>query len=166
MSVQFSVAEVFEIAQQMERNGALFYRRAAEQCAAISARSVLSKLAEMEEEHRLTFASMASDLSADERPQTVYDPNDESVQYLRAVAGGHVFDLKADPVEWLGGGRTMADMLRKAMGMEKESIVYYLGLKEIVPADLGRDKVDLIIGEEMRHLTSLSTMLEAEGERD
>ena len=41
MALEYSAGEIFEIAQQMERNGALFYRRAAEAHRAIG--EVLAK---------------------------------------------------------------------------------------------------------------------------
>jgi rubrerythrin len=80
---------------------------------------------------------------------------------MRALAGGHVFDLNADPVEWLEGGRSTTDVLAKALQLEKDTIIYYLGVRDTVPAKLGADRVDEIIREEMGHVTLLSEMLEA-----
>ncbi|MHC4789473.1 MAG: ferritin-like domain-containing protein, partial [Planctomycetota bacterium] len=94
-----------------------------------------------------------------ERQEPLYDPNDEGLQYVRAAAGGQVFDLKADPVQWLEGGRAMAQVLTKAIGLEKDSIIFYLGLKEVVPERLGRGRVDEVIRQEMGHVTLLSTTL-------
>ncbi len=159
MTISFNAGEVLEIAQQIERNGARFYRRAAEAAAMSSASQTLQELAVLEAEHEQVFASMAAALSPEERQDAVYDPYDEAAQYMRAVAGGQVFDLRADPVEWLEGERTAADIFRKAIGLEKDSIIYYLGLKAAVPARLGTDRVDEIIRQEMHHVALLNTML-------
>jgi rubrerythrin len=43
--------------------------------------------------------------------------------------------------------------------MEKDSIVFYLGMKELVPERLGKNRIDGIIKEEMGHLASLGTEL-------
>ncbi len=156
----YTAGEVLEIARQIERNGARFYSRAAEAAPDDATRRTLAELSVMERSHERTFASMAADLTAQERQEPPYDPNDEAAQYMRAVAGGHVFDLRADPSEWLGPERTIEQVLRKAVGIEKESIIYYLGLKGAVPEHLGRERIDAIIAEEMRHLALLSSMLE------
>lgn len=159
MQPTYTAGEVLEIAQQIERNGARFYRRAAGAAPQEEARRTLNELAVMEQTHERTFATMAAELTSQERQEPLYDPNDEAAQYMRVVAGGHVFDLRADPSEWLGPGRTMAQILRKAIEVEKESIIYYLGLKQAVPEHLGRERVDRIIAEEMRHLVLLDGML-------
>ena len=43
--------------------------------------------------------------------------------------------------------------------MEKDSIVFYLGVRDAMPEELGRDKVQMIIREEMRHVAILSDKL-------
>lgn len=160
MAIVMNAGEVLEIAQQIERNGARFYREAARRALTPRARKALEDLVDMEARHERTFASMLAALPPEARQESLYNPYDESVQYLRAIAGGHVFDLQADPVEWLQGSRTMDEVLRRAIQMEKDSIVYYLGVVKVVPEDLGRDSVDEIIQEEMRHITLLTTMME------
>ncbi len=55
----------------------------------------------------------------------------------------------------------MEDILRVATTMEKDSIVFYLGMKELIPERLGKDRIDGIIKEEMAHLASLSKELAA-----
>ena len=77
------------------------------------------------------------------------------------MADGHVFDVKADPAELFTGKETMENILQTAMGMEKDSIVFYLGMKELVPERLGKDRIDAIIKEEMGHLASLGRELAA-----
>ncbi len=75
------------------------------------------------------------------------------------MADGYVFDVTTDPTELFTGKETMEHILQKAIGMEKDSIVFYLGMKELVPERLGRDRIDAIIKEEMNHITSLSKQL-------
>jgi rubrerythrin len=160
MSIPFNADEVFEMAQQIERNGAKFYRRAAER-AEDRIRQLFLDLAAMEDEHEKAFASMRSSLADAEREATVFDPEGQAALYLRAMADEHVINVKADPTELFTGKETTEDILRAAMGMEKDSIVFYLGIKELVPERLGKDKVDAIIKEEMDHLASLSRDLAA-----
>lgn len=156
MTIPFSADEVLQMAEQIERNGSRFYRRAAQGFADSRARQQLLDLAAMEDEHQKVFASMRADLSPQEREPSVPDPYGEAVLYLRGMADGSVFDVRADPSERLTGKETMEDILRTAIGLEKDSIVFYLGLKEIVPERLGRQRIEDIIKEEMGHITVLS----------
>ena len=52
----------------------------------------------------------------------------------------------------------LLDLFEIAVSAEKNSIVFYTALKEIVSAT-GRDKVDTIISEELGHLAILKTQL-------
>jgi rubrerythrin len=43
----------------------------------------------------------------------------------------------------------------------KDSIAFYVGIKDLVPAGIGRDKVEKIIVEEMTHVSTLGARLHA-----
>jgi len=159
MSTAFNADEIFEIAEQIERNGAKFYRKAAEGAAGETARDVLLDLAAMEDDHEKTFAAMRSELSLKEKASATFDPDGQAVAYLQAIAGGHVFDVKADPSEKLTGKETVAEVFKTAIGLEKDSVVFYVGMKDLVGESLGKDKISHIIAEEMTHITLLSDQL-------
>ena len=153
MSYEFSADDIFEMAEQMERNGAKFYRTAAENVADPLAKELLIGLAVMEDEHEKTFASLRADLSEKEKAATVFDPEGESTLYLRALADTRVFFEKEIDIS------SMKDILKAAVEAEKDAIVFYLGMKDLVPDKLGRDKLDIIIKEEMGHIRILSREL-------
>ena len=159
MAVTFSVDEIFEMAEQIERNGARFYQKAAKEIANKDTKKILEELAVMEAEHEKTFATMRADIKSSERLPSVFDPNDEVGFYLRTLADGKVFDVKTDPSEQLTGRETPQDILNTAIDLEKDSIVLYLGLEEYVPAESGKDKVREIIKQEMGHIALLSDRL-------
>jgi len=160
MSINFSADEIFEMAEQIERNGAKFYCRAAEGSFEEDYKQKLLELAKMEIEHEKTFAAMRTQLSGKEMEPTVFDPYGELALYLQVMADGYVFDVNADPSESLAG-KSVEEILKTAVGLEKDSIVFYLGIKDMVPERLGRDKIDKIIREEMGHVTLLSDGLAA-----
>ncbi len=159
MSIDFNADEIFEMAIQIEKNGERFYRLAAEGTLDPAVRKMLVELAAKEDEHQRVFLSMKEDLSASDRQATTFDPQGEAAAYLRAMADGRVFDLRTDPAGFFRHHRTIEDILREAIGIEKDSIVFYLGMKEMVPDQLGKDKIDHIIREEMRHIATLSEEL-------
>ena len=153
MSIDFNVDEVFEIAEQIERNGAKFYRSVAQKITETDKKQLLIDLAEMEDEHEQTFKSLRSKLSTDEKIQTTFDPNGESERYLRALADTRVFYEKEVDTS------SFKEILKSAITAEKDSIVFYLGIKDVVPAHLGKEKLDYIIKEEMSHIRLLSKVL-------
>jgi len=161
MSVTFNAIEIFEIAERIERNGEKFYRKAAEGLSDEDIRQTLLSLAEMEAEHEETFANMRKQISHKERELITFEPENEMTLYLQAIANGHIFDLKKDPSEQLTGKETIDNILKLAIEAEKDSIVFYVGLKNFVPAKAGQDKVEEIIEEEMGHIVVLNQKLEA-----
>ena len=161
MSIPFNADEIFEMAEQIERKAASFYRRAAQVTDDRGLRERLLGLAAMENEHEKVFAGMRSGLSQEEKKPAVADPWGEAVLYLRGIADGYVLAARANPAGWLTGKETKQDILRAAIGYEKDSIVFYLGMKEAVPQGRGKERIDAIIKEEMGHIAALSGELAA-----
>jgi rubrerythrin len=159
-TLDFSADEIFEMAQQVERNGGRFYRRAASLAKEAGSAPFFLKLAGMEDAHEKIFARMRGELTAAERVKRVFDPENQAPAYLRAWADGHVFDVRSDPAEKITGKERPEDILKMAIGLEKDSIVFYLGMKHAVPERLGRARVDEIIQEEMSHIDLLSRELQ------
>jgi len=161
MSISFNAIEVFEIAERIERNSVKFYRRAAEAISDRDLSEILLSLAEFEKEHEETFANMRKQISNKEWDLITFDPENEMTLYLRTIADSHIFDLKKDPGKQLKNKETAQDILDYAIEAEKNSIIFYLGLKSFVPTKAGKDKVDEIIKEEMEHIAELNQRLEA-----
>ncbi|MEA2038583.1 MAG: ferritin family protein [Thermodesulfobacteriota bacterium] len=163
MSYDFNADEIFEIAEEIERNGAKFYRQMSENFSETPVRELFLDLAAMEDDHEKAFVSMRADLSGQEHKTTIFDPEGESALYLRALADLRVFDKDAQEDFVLPTGLSeqeqMQRVLHTAIGLEKDSIVFYLGMKELVPENLGKDKIDGIIKEEMGHIKLLSNRL-------
>ncbi|AEH50406.1 ferritin family protein [Pseudothermotoga thermarum] len=157
----FNIDEIFEIAEQIERNGVQFYSKAAEKFHDYSKKSILLKLADMEKEHEKRFHEMRLELAKRESQISQFlDPQNEARLYLHSIANSKVFDLRADPLEKLRKVQTVQDLLRIAIDLEKDSIIFYLGIKEFVPSELGKDKIDLIVKEEMGHVKILTDLME------
>ena len=159
MAFVFNADEVFEMAEQIERNGAAFYRLAAKQFPA--QQRLLTMIAEQEDAHCATFSALRRQLASKDKEATAYDPGQEAEAYLRAMADRRVVDVSRRPKDVLKGAESFADILGIAVGMEKDAIVFYIGMQEMVPPALGRDKLDLIIKEEKKHIVFLNQLFDA-----
>ena len=147
-----SIDEIFRMAVELEREGARFYRRAAEQNDDSDTRRLLLDMAADEEEHEKVFAAMG-----DRFPDDGMDDGLEPT--LHAMVEGQVFGVPGDPVQNLTGGETVEEILWTAVRLEKDSVVFYLGLKDLIPDDMDKQWIDNIIREEMKHVADLSRRL-------
>lgn len=155
MSLAFNAAEIFTMAEQIERNGAQFYRTAAAQVDDQTAKDLLLQFAAMEDDHLRTFSAMKADLARAETKAPTFDPEGEAGLYLASLADTKVFFEKDVDTSGLEG------VFKTAITAEKDSILFYLGMRDLVPASLGSAKVEDIIREEMRHVRILGEKLAA-----
>ncbi len=153
MSFDFNIDEILKMAEQIEKNGANFYNDAAEGVADSPNRALLRELAQMEDQHENIFATMRAGLSDSDKEQATHDPENETESYLKMLAGMHVFAKKDIDVTDIN------KILKSAMAAEKDTIVFFLHLKELVPDRLGKDKIDAVIKEEMEHMKLLGTKM-------
>ena len=81
------------------------------------------------------------------------DPEGEAILYLKALADSRVFFEKEIDVS------SQEQVYKAALGAEKDSIVFYLGMKDMIPKIGGKARIDAIIKEEMGHIETLSRAL-------
>ena len=153
MNYDFNADEILQMAEQIEKNGAAFYRECAGNVEDAAAVKLLQDLAAMEDEHEKTFAGIRAQLSTHEKARTSFDPSGVDVLYLKALAYTRVFFEKTIDTS------NMEEILKASITAEKDSIVFYLGMKDLVPEELGTLRVDAIIKEEMVHIKLLSKEL-------
>jgi len=161
MGPKFNANEVFEMAEEIERNAAKFYRQAADSSSDNQTKQMLLDLADMEDGHQKTFAQMREQLTGQETGWSIFDPDNLSVQYLQAMADARGYEGKITPTTQLTGSETLQEILEIALNSEKESVFFYFGLKGLVPARAGGDKVEAIIKEELSHITTLLNKLKS-----
>ncbi len=159
MGMLFTAADAFEIAIEIERNGAKFYRNAAERTEDESARHELLELAAMEDSHEVVFTQLMRGLVGENVDQTWFDPDSDAVQYLQNFAAGQVFDMTKDLSEQLEPKADLKAVLELALQRERDSVVFFLGIKEMVPSARGGIKIESIIKEEMSHIALISKRL-------
>lgn len=158
MPASLAYAEALRAAVRVEENGALFYRKAAAGALDPSASGAFAKLAEMEEEHRGYFNALSMEL---EHREALFasDPDGAFSARINALADSGVSRWLRDPAGMLESNRGDRDAVEFALGMEKDSVIFYLGLQEAIVDREEADKVGAIIREEMRHIAILSGLL-------
>lgn len=153
MAFDFNAKDIFEMAKQIERNGVKFYEAAANGVSGEDEKKLLLNLAKMEETHEQTFADLQAELTAAETAETTFDPDNQAALYIKALVDTKVFFEKDIDTS------SMKEILKSAITAEKDSIVFYLGMKDLVPGKLGSTRIDDIIKEEMSHIQLLGKEL-------
>jgi len=59
--------------------------------------------------------------------------------YLQGWVSGRVFDKSVKPADVLSGEETAEQILNMAIGLEKDSIAFYAGIRSMVPEERGAE---------------------------
>ncbi|MDR2612818.1 MAG: ferritin family protein [Deltaproteobacteria bacterium] len=156
MIYPFNAAEALKMAISIEENGFKFYTDAAKRYAPGPAADLFAKLAKEETGHLAIFQGMLDGLSQDSAP-TAWDPDNETDQYLKMMADMHIF--QQDPAEVakvLAKVKDQKDALELAITFEKDSVLFFVQLKEASAEISDKISVDRLIAEEARHLRILA----------
>ena len=158
MPPSISFAEALAAAVKVEETGIAFYKAAAQNSVDPSASAMFQKLAGLEEQHKAYFAGLGGRLESIES-LFLNDPGSEFAAGLSAMAANGVFDLSRNIDDFFTGRETPRAVIKAAIAMEKDSIVFYLGLEQAMADREEAKKMMEIIREEMRHISVLSGIL-------
>ena len=170
MILGFNADEVLRIAIEIEKNGIIFYQKARAVQTHEKLRNLFDDLVKEEEKHLKAFEDMRAKLPEQAKERTDYDPSDdvhrnadaEIDQYIENAAEMNVFRDPENVEKYVRNIKTVEDALRLAIQFEKDSVSFYLVLRDLTEEDKGRDFVNKIIAEETEHLKTLSRELRNE----
>jgi len=154
MSIAFSGSELVNIAIGIERRGVIFYDIRSKSTKNVTARDVFQYLANVEREHIQIFQNMLTEAEKYQIPETYAE---EYAAYLQALVDNAVFtdDFITSEMATKAGSDIKA--LELAISAEKDSILFYYGMKEITP-QRAQLTVNKILAEEKSHLRQLSEL--------
>ncbi|MBN1523052.1 MAG: ferritin family protein [Spirochaetales bacterium] len=156
MSSLLSAREVLAIAQSIEENGAEFYRHAVTLHPIKSESAFLLRLAGMEEEHRQTFAMMQAEMYEERMEQGDENFINNMDLYLKAVTDSQNLEGSMFAKYLFSGEETMQEIVSVGMDLEKETILYYVGLLDLMKTEHEKKTIERIISEEKSHIITLA----------
>ena len=160
MEAKYNAFEILTIAEKVERNGAVFYHKAAELFDDAELRKLFVRLADWELKHEEVFAKMKVELGQEAYESEVFELDNYMSANPQVMAGLAVFAVKPDPAEELTGQENKEEILKNALQKEKDTIVFYRGLKSFCRDKAAKKKVGGIIEQEERHIGILKQSLE------
>ncbi len=150
MAIFFKESELYRIAVEMERNGLAFYSQVARQAKDESTKAVYTYLITSEKIHLRKFSSLYNHSVKSSSPGSY---KGEYRNYIAALLKDRVFPSSA-----LARNRASKSNIGTALNTgikaEKESILFYSGLLDLVPEN-NRTAVETILAEEKHHLQRL-----------
>ena len=150
-SISFSGHELLNTAIGIERRGIIFYDIMAKSTDNDTARDVFQYLAENERDHIQTFQAMLHE--ADDY-QPIVAPSEGYAAYLQALVDSAAFTDDMVTSEMATQVDSDVEAIELAIGAEKDSMLFYYQLKEIMPPR-AHPTVNKIIAEEKLHLAQL-----------
>lgn len=150
----FAGSEIVEIGIQIEINGRDFYGTLAKTLKDKKIQDVFKYLAGEEEKHIATFQGILDSVHKYE-PVEAYPG--EYFAYMRALASDYVFTQKNKGTEIARKVKNDNEALDLSIGLEKDSIVFYLEMKKMVP-EHNHKIIDELISQEQKHLRNLTTL--------
>ena len=154
MAISFSGSELINIAIGTERRGIAFYDIMTKSTENAATRDIFQYLANMEREHIQIFQGMLAEADKYQIPETYAE---EYASYLQALIDSAVFTDDMVTSELATQADSDIKALELAIGAEKDSILFYYEMKEIVP-QRAQPTVNKIITEEKSHLRQLSEL--------
>lgn len=154
MSNIFTGSEIIELGILIEKNGWDFYTAVSARAQTQKAKDVFEFLAGEEQKHIAIFKKMLESVRHYEPPEAY---EEEYLAYMNALAGDYVFTKNGMGSETAKNLKTDKAAIEAGIGFEKESILFYEGMKKIVP-EFDFDVLDELIGQEQGHLARLAAL--------
>ncbi|RPJ04041.1 MAG: hypothetical protein EHM36_11375 [Deltaproteobacteria bacterium] len=160
MSLYLNANEIFQIGARIEANGKLFYETAASQAQEGPAKRLFQELASWENQHIDLFEKLRLKLPEVAKREELFDPDAELQAYIKATADSHVFVKNRDISALVSGLKTPLEILDLATVFEKDSVVFFTVMKRAVPEAYGKELIDALIIEEIKHMAILTREIE------
>lgn len=154
MASIFSGSEIVELGIQIEENGRDFYNALVKKSKHEKAKDVFKFLALEEEKHISVFRGILDSVGRYEPPEAY--PG-EYFAYMNALAGDYVFTKKKTGEVAAKKAASDAQAVDAGIGFEKDSILFYEGMKKVV-SEYDQGVVEEMIAQEQGHLRKLSDL--------
>lgn len=150
----FTGMEIVKLGIRIEENGRDFYNELVNKSENSRAIGVFKHLEGEEEKHIAVFQKMLDSLEKQE--QTESFPG-EYAGYMQDLAGKNVFTQENVGVEAASKTGSDKEAVDLGIGFEKDSIIFYEGMKKVTSGTVHK-AIDQLIAQEQTHLEKLNEL--------
>lgn len=149
MSKIFYVSEVVKFAIEKEKESYFLYKQLSEKVTDKNLKDIFRKLMEQEKYHEAFYEKMLNSIR--EEQSTGVSEDDEYVAYMKELIEESRSTLPVSALDLTD----LKAVLDYAIAREKDSVLFYTGLKNLVKNSM-HEHIDLIIREEVKHMAILT----------
>lgn len=155
----FTIADIRNIAIQIERNGEETYRNAAAAAPTQELAEMFTRMADDEKRHREWFEKIKTDkeLTAEQMEMEAVGKS-----ILQEMVKDKTFSLEDKK---LGKVDSISDIITESQGFEEDTILFYEMLSGFIDDPQTREQLNYIIDEEKKHAIELKELLDGEVEK-
>jgi rubrerythrin len=146
----FTLADIRDLAIQIERNGESSYRAAARKAEDNRVADLLKKLAEQEKEHLRWFEQLDAEQEFAPENDRI---NRMGQDLLAEMMDGQTFSLDEEQV---AGATDLLDVVRQSIEFERDTILFYEMLYSFLDHSETMTHLERIIDEERSHIEILN----------
>jgi rubrerythrin len=154
-----SIGEVLSIAIRLEEDGIQFYRAASSKADSRRLRDTLSRLADQEIDHKITFQRMGRDMGIDVTGELYL--RKISPANVRSLTEAGVFPHPEERDTAIASLFSLAQALRFGIRVEKGSILFYESAAKVAKAGHIRQTFNRVLAQERDHLRLLGAELKS-----
>lgn len=144
MTKLFYLSEIVKFAIEKEQESIDLYNLLATQVNDDKVKDIFQKLVQEETKHKAYYSDMLSGIKQEQSPGVKEDA--EYQAYMEAL----ITSSRTVPTPSSADMQNVSKVLDYAIAREKDSVLFYSGLKNFIPAS-AHDHIDIIIHEEERH---------------
>ena len=149
----FTIADICDIAVQIERNGEATYRKAAQNIENKAIAENLNRMADEEHRHAQLFSTL-DDTRSTGPPQDELESMGRAL--LRDMVKDKTFSLAAEKLSMVSH---LAAFFEQSIIFERDTIIFYEMLREFVDDAAVRTKLDRIIAQEREHIDQINALM-------
>ncbi len=151
----FSLDEIIEMAIQIEKSGYVFYDNALrKKKLSGKAKELLQKLRDEEKQHEKIFSTL---FAKKDLEMINYGSDQELVNdYLRAIVNYRFFTNPDSAIKSVEQAKDEKEIVMSAINFEKDTLLYFQGIKDIIKDSHSKDVLEKIIKEEISHILWLT----------
>lgn len=156
MKNSYNVAEVIQMAINIEREGYEFYSKIAKHAADETSKAIFVILAEQEKKHIETFTNLLDVLSSIYKTDGSYMFDENVSGYFKALTEHKVF--RPDRMYDASDMTSAKEAIEEGLNAEKNSILFYNELLKNTTITEVKNSLELIIEEEKKHIVDLNNL--------
>jgi rubrerythrin len=149
----FTIADICDIAVQIEKNGEATYREAAANCSDTGLADLLNRMANEEQQHAKWFENL--DLAGEISGSGHHELESMGRGMLREMVKDRTFSLDADQ---LGQADNIEALLKQSIAFEYDTVAFYEVLQGFVDDERVRFQLDRIIAQERDHIHQIEEL--------